>query len=53
MLPIIAVAGVGAIAVTIWKAKSRDPTTCDEVAPLTEPFEAPRYMGKWYAIQHT
>ena len=33
--------------------QSTQPTVHDEVGPLAEPFDAPRYMGKWYCIQHT
>ena len=53
MLQMIVGFGITAIAIAKWRAKNRDPIICDEVAPLPEPFEAPRYMGKWYAIQHT
>ena len=33
--------------------QSNQPMVHDEVGPLAEPFDAPRYMGKWYSIQHT
>jgi len=26
---------------------------CDTVSPLPSPFEADRYMGTWYEIQHS
>ena len=28
-------------------------TVCDPVEPMTAPFEADRYMGTWYNIQHS
>merc|ERR1719183_100611 len=28
-------------------------TVCDAVEPLAAPFDAARYMGKWYEIQHS
>ena len=31
----------------------RTNTVCDTVEPLSAPFEATRYMGTWYEIQHT
>ena len=30
-----------------------DNLTCDMVEPLSAPFEADRYMGTWYEIQHS
>ena len=33
--------------------KTRGGCICDTVAPLSSPFDAKRYMGTWYAIQHS
>ena len=31
----------------------QDNIVCDNVQPLSNPFEADRYMGTWYQIQHS
>ena len=32
---------------------SSNKIVCDTVEPLAAPFEADRYMGTWYEIQHS
>ena len=41
-------------AVSLFSAsETLQSTVCDTVEPLAEPFDAERYMGLWYDIQHS
>ena len=52
----VAVGKIDAIALSFWKEANAAPAgegTCDMVDPLTEDFDAERYMGLWYTVQHS